>query len=263
MFYKKQGLPETNEIVLCTVTKILFHSVFVTLDEYQKEGMIHISEISPGRIRNLRDFVKEGKKIVCKILRINQEKGHIDLSLRRVSTSQKRNKIQEIKQEEKSENILKITAKDLKIDLETIYKEAGSKILEKYPSLTECFQEIVNSNFKLSTLNIKSTIADKIEKYVKEKIKPPKVNITGTLNLQSHSPEGINIIKKTLKHVLSFKNTEVLYLGAPKYKLTITDSNYKDAEINLKKITDSTLEFIKKLKGSGEFIRNDRNPKMS
>ncbi|MFH1209202.1 MAG: translation initiation factor IF-2 subunit alpha [archaeon] len=263
MFYQKQDLPEINEVVLCTVKKILFHSVFVDLDEYSKEGMVHISEIAPGRIRNLRDFVKENKKIVCKVLSINKEKGHIDLSLRRVSLSQKKNKLEEHKQEEKAENILKLAAKDLKISLEDIYKEAGYIILEQYPSLNECFQEIVNSNFDISTLKIKKNIADKIEEHVREKIKPPKVNISGTLVLQSNLPNGVEIIKKTLKNVLTSDNIEVIYIGAPKYKITVTASNYKEAELILKNISNTAIEFIKNLKGSGEFIRDDRNPKVS
>ena len=89
MFYKKKGLPEVNDVVICTVKKVLPNSVFVEMDEYGKEGMVHISEVSPGRIRNIRDFVVEGKKIICKVLRINQERGHVDLSLRRVNVSQK------------------------------------------------------------------------------------------------------------------------------------------------------------------------------
>ena len=93
MYYKKQGLPEENEVILCTVKKILPHSIFVDLDEYEnKEGLIHISEISPGRVRNIRDFVKEGKKIVCKVLKI-RDAGHIELSLRRVTTSYRINKL--------------------------------------------------------------------------------------------------------------------------------------------------------------------------
>ena len=72
MYYKKQGLPEENEVILCTVKKILPHSIFVDLDEYEnKEGLIHISEISPGRVRNIRDFVKEGKKIGWKVLKLD------------------------------------------------------------------------------------------------------------------------------------------------------------------------------------------------
>ena len=42
---KKEG-----KLSLCTVTKIHFHSVFVNMDEYGRTGLIHISEVSPGRI---------------------------------------------------------------------------------------------------------------------------------------------------------------------------------------------------------------------
>ena len=92
MLLNKKGFPEEGELVLCKVTKVSYSSVFANLEEYGKHGMIHISEVSPGRIRNLNDYVKLGKMVVCKILRVNQEKGHIDLSLRRVNENQKRRK---------------------------------------------------------------------------------------------------------------------------------------------------------------------------
>ena len=64
MLYRRLGFPEDGELVLCTVTKVQSHSVFVRLDEFDKGGMIHISEVSPGRIRNIRDFVIEDKIIL-------------------------------------------------------------------------------------------------------------------------------------------------------------------------------------------------------
>src|SRR3989338_2887568 len=102
MLYKRTEPPEEGDIVLCTVKDITHNSIFVVLDEYNGvEGMIHISEISPGRIRNIRDYVKEGKKIVCKILRVNQEKNYLELSLRRVNQMQRIVKNNEYKQEQK------------------------------------------------------------------------------------------------------------------------------------------------------------------
>ncbi len=74
MLYQRTGYPEEEELLLCTVTKIFPHSVFVKMDEFGRDAMIHISEVSPGRIRNIRDFVVEGKKVVCKVLRIDKEK---------------------------------------------------------------------------------------------------------------------------------------------------------------------------------------------
>src|SRR3989338_3423064 len=123
MFLKKDGFPEEDELVMCTITKVQPHSVFCNLDEYDKGAMIHISEVSPGRIRNIRDFVKEGKKVVCKVLRVNEEKGHIDLSLRRVTETQRRLKVDEIKQEQKSEKIIEFVTKNNNLDLNKFFNE--------------------------------------------------------------------------------------------------------------------------------------------
>src|SRR3990167_8454684 len=106
MLFKKHRFPDLNETVICIVKKVLPHSVFCSLDEYDKEGMIHISEIAPGRIRNIRGYVAEGRKVTCKILSIDREKLHINLSLRRVTQSQKIKKQQEFKQEERAAKLL-------------------------------------------------------------------------------------------------------------------------------------------------------------
>ena len=105
MFYKKKEIPKEGEIVLCTVKKISYHSVFLKLDEYNNlEGMMHISEIAPGRIRTIRDYVKEGKKVVCKILRVNKITKSIELSLRRVNKMQRINNLQNVNKNKKQKN---------------------------------------------------------------------------------------------------------------------------------------------------------------
>jgi len=257
MFYKKKGFPEANEIVMCTIKKILPYSVFVNLDEYDKEGMLHISEVSPGRIRNLRDYVKEEKKIVCKILRINEEKGHIDLSLRRVNLSQKRKKVDEYKQEQKAEKLLEQVAKELKLDLKGIFEEAGYKIIEEYGDLNSAFQEIVTGDLDLKKLKIKKQVADRITELIKTRIKPPEVIISGILKLQSSKEGGIEIIKSILKSIM-MNGIEINYMGAPKYKINVKAKDYKTAELILKDITAKIEDGIKKDGGSFEFIRKEK-----
>ncbi|MBT6505197.1 S1 RNA-binding domain-containing protein, partial [Candidatus Woesearchaeota archaeon] len=129
MLIKREGLPDLSEIVICTVKSISNAIVFVNLDEYEnKQGLIHISEISPGRIRNIRDYVKEGKKIVCKILTVNKEKNQIDLSLRRVNESARREKVDELKHEKIAESIIDSSAKELKLKTIELYKIIWKKI---------------------------------------------------------------------------------------------------------------------------------------
>ena len=256
MFYKKKGFPGVNDVVMCTVKKVLHHSVFVNLEEYGKEGMVHISEVSPGRIRNIRDYVVEGKKIICKVLRINKERGYIDLSLRRVNLSQKRKKVDEYKQEMKAEKLLENVGKDFKFNLERMYKEVGYKLLDEYDSLTEAFQEVVNGKLKLIKLGIEDSLAKEIESLVKEKMKPPIVSVKGIFKVSTRESDGIEIIKKILNNLIN-KGINVSYLSAPKYKISLEDKDYKKAEKKLKDAIDSSLELSKKLKAEAEFNRKN------
>ncbi|MBI3035217.1 S1 RNA-binding domain-containing protein, partial [Candidatus Woesearchaeota archaeon] len=199
MLFKKQGFPEEGDLVLCTVTSVQYHSVFVDMDEYGKSGMIHISEVSPGRIRNIRDFVKEGKKVVCKVLRINQEKGHIDLSLRRVNESEKRRKIDDIKKEQDSEKIVEIAAGKIGMKTEELYSEISEKIKKKIDSLHDFFEMAVKEECLLDSLGIDKKNIKIIEETIKQRIKPTEVMIAGKLKITTYAPNGIEIVKESLK----------------------------------------------------------------
>ncbi len=256
MFYKKKGFPEEGEIVLATVKKILYHSVFVELDEYEhKEGMIHISEVSPGRIRTLSDYVKEGKKIICKVLNVDKSKGNIDLSLRRVSTSAKIAKSNEIKQEQNAEKLLGFVAKGLKMELKDMYSLFGFNIIEEYGSLNIFFNAVVEDKKNIVALKLDKKVEEVLYTNIKDKIKPQEVSVFGNLILKSYSEDGINVIKKILKDIEK-KGINVSYNGAPKYRLQIVGKEYKNIEKKLDAAVESAIEKIKSGHGEGEFIKN-------
>ncbi len=258
MVLQKKGLPEEGDIVLCTVKKILFHSVFVSLDEYiNKEGMIHISEVAPGRIRNIRDYVEENKKIVCKVLRIDIEKGHIDLSLRRVNNSERINKNNDYKMEQKAEKLLESFGKEQKKSLEDMYKEIGQKIIDQYGSLREGFENISIDNSLIKELSFNKKIEEFLLKHINEKIKPPQVTLNGTLTIQSTSSNGIEIIKNVLNKI-SDANTKILYLSAPRYRISLTAPDYKIAEAKLKEMREKANSLAKENNCTIDFVREDK-----
>lgn len=257
MFYKKKGFPEVGDIVLCTVKKIILHSVFVSFDEYDNlEGMVHISEVAPGRIRNLRDFVKEDKKIVCKVLNINASR-NIDLSLRRVNMSQKLDKLNEMKQEEKAEKLLAYIGDQLKEELKNMFNMIGYKAIEKFGTLNDFFETIVVEGEKtLDDFKLSKKVKDTIVEIVQDKIKLPQVTIGGIIKLVSYEPSGVDDIKKVLSGIET-EDVHLSYIGAPNYKMDITGSNYKTVENILKNIIDELTIITKKLKMSMEFMKND------
>lgn len=257
MLLKREGFPEEDELVMCTVTKVQFHSVFANLDDYGKSGMIHISEVSPGRIRNIRDYVKEGKKVVCKVLRINTERGHIDLSLRRVTETQKRKKVDEIKQEQKAEKILEFVAKDLNLDVKKLFEEIITNISKKYDSLYEFFQEVVTDSNAIKDAGIDAKTAKNLEEAIKSRIKEVSVKIEGKLKLTSYAANGVDVVKEALKKAIEIgeENISIKYLGAGSYNLVVNAKDYKEAEKLLEDALEKALEYVRKNEGEGEFVR--------
>ncbi|MFO7711289.1 MAG: S1 RNA-binding domain-containing protein [Candidatus Woesearchaeota archaeon] len=247
----KEGYPEENEVVICTVTNIQYHSVFVKVDEYKgKSGMIHISEISPGRIRNLRDYVKEGKVIVCKVLRINRQRGHIDLSLRRVNENQRRAKINAMKQEQIAEKIISYVAQNH--NLPDLQKKISTK-LSDYESLYTFFEEVVEGSSSVDELGLDPKVAKDLEEVIHQRIKPPEVFIEGNFTIQSYEPNGLEVIKKAFVKVP--EENGVKYLGGGKYYLEVRDSNYKDAEKQLTTLVDGVKKVLEKTDTKVEFER--------
>lgn len=257
MVIKKQGYPEINELVVCTVKKVLPHSVFAELDEYNREGMIHISEIAPGRIRNMRDHVTEGRKIVCKILSLSEEKGHINLSLRRVNQTQRIKKMQDYKQEIRATRLLEKFAEEER-QKESV-ESLAQKIFKKYETLTESFYDIINKKLNLADLGIEKKIADKLTKVIKEKIKSPEVKIKTDLVLQCFQPDGVVKIKIILEKLMkNHKNTTCLYMGAPKYRIEITSKDYREAEAELKNINQEAEQLAKEYNCTARFERQSK-----
>lgn len=245
MLYHKEGLPVESEIVLCKVTKIEYTTVFVELLDYPgKYGIVHISEIAPGRIRNIRDYISMDRQIVCKILYIDQRTGNIDLSLRRVNTKERMEKLDEIKQELKAETILKGIAAKLKRPLPELYQSLKTKIFKEYPYLFSCFKEVAAGNVNLEKLGVEPVLAKEITQAVIEKFKPQKIGIKGQISLKTYHPDGIDKLKKVLLEINKIsKNIALNYLGGGKYQVAIEDIDYKPAEKNLKKIQELLEKF--------------------
>lgn len=258
MLLLKTGFPEEGELVICTVTKIFHHSIFVELDEFKKPGLIHISEVSPGRIRNIRDFVREGKKVICVVLKVSPEKGHIDLSLRRVNESQKRKKNDQIKQEQKSEKIVEFVAKNQHKDFNDLYKKIFEKISKNYGTLYECFHDVSSGNVDLEQLGLDKPIAKELTELIKLRMKPPEIFLKGKFMIKIYIPNGVDAIKKALlKGELLYEKSSIKYEGAGKYALVIQDTDYKDAEKKLEKVVSTVTSEIEKKGGHVEFNREE------
>jgi translation initiation factor 2 subunit 1 len=259
MSTKVQELPEVGEIVVATIAKVSDHGAYVTLDEYGGiQGFLHISEIAPGWVRNVTKYVKIGEKKVLLVKKVIPERSEIDLSLKQISKDQQKKKLLEVKRQEKEKTILKNVQE--KANLSNIELEELEKALySKFDSIYDVFLEITIKGVGiLDELKLPKKTISAIEE-VSSKIKLPSVEIRGILELTDTKPDGVEVIRKILLDVIKNEgdNVEVLYVGAPKYRLSIKAQDFKTAEKKLKPILDTIQNSIEKQKGTFKFTREE------
>jgi len=253
-----QEMPEQGEIVLATVTKVMDHGAYVTLDEYGGiQGFLHISEIAPGWIRSINRFVKENEKKVLLVKKVNESRGDIDLSLKQVSKDQKKHKLKEVKKFEKGKTLLKNLQEKADLSDKEIEK-LEDEIYSNFDSVYDAFIEIGRHGIdSVKNLKLSKKTASVIED-ICSKIKLPSVEIRGIMEITNNKSDGIEIIKKTLLEVLKKDpSMDITYLGAPKYRLSVTADDFKSAEKTLKPIILEIQQNIEKKKGEFKFTRED------
>jgi len=254
--------PQESELVVCTVQNVKDFVAFVSLDEYGgRQGLIPISEIATGWIKYIRDHIREGQKIVCKVLNVDRARGHIDLSLKDVNEHQRREKIREWKNESKAQKWLGFVAEQTGEPAAALENE----IFGKYGAFYPVFEDLViDSETTLKKLTLTKKVAETLLHVAQENVKVPRVEVTGHLYLTSTLPDGISVIKKALKSAepkIAGVDIEILYLGAPTYRIKVTAPDYKKAEKAIEKAANAAIVVMEKSGGEGKLIKKPKSGK--
>jgi len=207
--------------------------------------MIHISEVSGKWVRDIRKFIKLNKTYVVKVLRIDEKKGHITLSLKRVPRIEKTRKMQDFKHEQKAEKILEKIAKKQKISLDKAYEKIGYELQEKFGDMFKAFDIASRSSDPLIQRGITKKWAETIHKVAKENIQRKKVKIKAELNVKFFTGDGIDQTKKFLNSLINKYGLNIKYISAPKYTVEVESENPKFAQKELKKQLTSAISNIK------------------
>lgn len=72
---------EVGDVLTGKVTGIQPYGAFVALDEHT-QGLVHISEITYGFVKDVQDYLKVGDEITVKVLEVDGEEKKISLSIR-------------------------------------------------------------------------------------------------------------------------------------------------------------------------------------
>jgi len=254
--------PEEGELVVCTVESVKDFVAFVSLDEYGgRQGLIPISEIATGWIKYIRDHIREGQKIVCKVLNVDTGRGHIDLSLKDVNEHQRKEKIREWKNESKARKWIGLAAESAGVPPEPI----TTALLKEFGSLYLAFEALATEGISsLEKTGIPKNVQDALLQVASGNVKIPRVTVTGILELTSTKPDGVNIIRRALRSAeprVDDTEIELLYIGAPHYRIKVTAPDYKTAEKTLEKAANAAIGVMERSGDKGKFIKKPKSGK--
>lgn len=260
MAERKPEYPEVGDLVIATIESVTTYGAYAKLDEYNKQGLLHVSEISSSWIRNIRDYVRESQKAVLKVLRVDPEKGHIDLSLRRVTKRAKIEKIRSWKQDRKAEALLREIQEKLAISSEELYTRAVAPIEEKY-NLYEALEKTAKEGPEfLAEIGVQENLTKVFAEVAADRIHVKMVKVKGILEIRCMKPNGVKIIKNSFlkaKKSAKSKDADIRFyvIAAPKYSVEISADNYKRAEEVIQKVGQSVVSNIVEAGGQGSFRR--------
>lgn len=249
----KQNFPEVGDLVVVTISEVKNFGAKAILEEYKgKEGFIHIAEVASGWVKHIRDYLREGQKTVCKVLNVDTARGYVDLSLKRVNAHQKREKVSEWKNAQKAEKLLEIVAANLGKSVESCESEFANMLVAQYGTLYRAFEDAAADEEWLPEEHGDWKAA--FVKIANENISIPYVKIGGYIEAYSVASDGVERVKEVLS-LGKKEGFKIQYSGAPRYRLQLTDTDYKSAEDKLKTVIDEMTSASKKTGVNFEFSR--------
>jgi translation initiation factor 2 subunit 1 len=251
VYYKKNGFPGIKDIVLCKVKKILPHSVFVELIEYENlEGMIHISELSSRWTRNISEIVTLNSIIVCRVEKIDQAKGYIDLSKKRVTTGEEKAKKDEMQNELHIEKIIEHALKKNNLSLKEFYEKQGYELIKEYGSLHNFYQFYLEDPKTLDELVFGKKVVESIKESFESLIQKNRISKKKIIKIYANGEEGLKNLKSFISELLKVPDEDskmsIKYINSPEYLVLINSSSYKKADIFFEKILALMKDLSKK-----------------
>lgn len=269
-FYE-QKFPEIDDVVMVNVSQIAEMGAYVHLSEYENiRGMILLSELSRRRIRSINKLIRVGRSECVVVTRVDQEKGYIDLSKRRVSVEDVKRCEEKYSRAKTINQILRHVGELLDFEdskmLEQLYVNTAWFFDKKYASSGgshELFKESAQKPEILDELDIDERTKETLLKIIKRRLTPQAVKVRADVEVVCYGYEGIDAVKTALRAGLEFGTEEVPIkinlIAPPLYVISATLFNEEQGVAAVKQAMAAIRENIE---GSGGHFDVKLEPKV-
>jgi len=258
---RRELLPSINELCVATVDKVFDLGAYVKLDEYGGlEAYLPWNEVSSKWVKNIRDVIREGQKVVVKVIRVDKKKGQVDVSLKRVAETERKRKLREWKREKRAEKILEVVAKKLGRSLDDAYKDVWLRLEEAYGDVMSSFEEVAIAGEEvLRKAGVPDEWVTGLLEEIPKHIKSKQVKIDGRFILTTYEPDGVYRIRELLNSLVEAVGdgvkVRVYSEGAPRYRVELVGTDYKVLENELVDLVKKAESLGRKLNVNLSFER--------
>jgi translation initiation factor 2 subunit 1 len=195
--------PEAESLVMVNVRHIAEMGAYVYLLEYNNiEGMILLSELSRRRIRSINKLIRVNRNEVVMVLRVDKEKGYIDLSKRRVSPEDIAKCEDKFNKAKAVHSVLRHLADQRTLNLEDLYEKIGWPLYKKYGHAYDAFkmtlQPAEDAEDPFATLELEDDVKADLLKYIKRRLAPQPIKVRADVEVSCFTYEGIDAIRDSL-----------------------------------------------------------------
>ena len=245
----KPLFPEVDEVVMVQVKSIAEMGAYVQLLEYNGiEGMILLSELTRRRIRSVSKLIKVGRVEPVMVLRVDKEKGYIDLSKRRVSPEDVAAAEEKYNKSKMVHSILRHVAETTPGNsLEELYEHMAWPLYASHGHCFEAFKQMVTApDAILDALKrhdgspaVDAAVKEALVKDIRRRMTPQPLKIRADVELTCFAYDGVMHIKDAMRAALGKSQEgesgimiQVSLVASPLYVVTCQTLD-KDAGIAL------------------------------
>ncbi|OAQ68917.1 eukaryotic translation initiation factor 2 alpha subunit [Pochonia chlamydosporia 170] len=254
-FYEEK-YPAVDSCVMVNVKQIAEMGAYVKLLEYDNiDGMILLSELSRRRIRSIQKLVRVGRDEVAVVLRVDKEKGYIDLSKRRVSAEEAAKCEERYNKSKTVHLIMRHVADKTQTPVETLYETIAWPLNRKFGHAVDAFKLSITNPSVWTDIAFPSKGAeDELKDYITKRLTPQRVKVLAELEVTCFSYEGIDGIIKALRAAQdkSTKAVEISakVISAPHYVLSAVVFDKDEGIAVLQEAIECARESIVASKGN-------------
>lgn len=236
-FYEAE-MPELEDVVVVQVKRIVDMGAYVSLLEYDgQEGMMLLSELSKRRIRSVAKLLRVGRTEICMVLRVDKEKGYVDLSKRRVDPADATAKEESFAKAKAVHGIMRHVAQMNDIAVEELCTKVSWPLYAEYGDAHEAFRKHINGEInvwdKLDFSKPGEDLSDKQEKikedidiHLKRRLVQQTLRLRSKFEVACSEYEGIDAIKEALMKGLETQKEDcevkINLVAHPLFVLTCT-----------------------------------------